>query len=93
MLKRTAFLGTKAMGTLVKFPGRQRKEADAKNRNLSTCIFGRSFILFTTTSRSEKLVTLHWLQNAKQRFRMKCSRFKATLMKNAHEVILSVCFK
>jgi len=65
------FLDTKAMGTLVKFWGKQTKEAEDKNRNLSTCIFGRSFILFTATSRSEKLITVHWLQNAKQRFGIK----------------------
>lgn len=81
------------MGTLVKFPGRQAKEAEAKNRNLSTGIFGRSFILFTTPSRNEKLITVHWLQNTKQRFRMKSNSFKATFLKNAHEVTPSVCFK
>lgn len=81
------------MGTLVKLPGRQTKEAEDKNRDLSTCVFGRSFILFTATSRSEKLVTVHWLRNAKQRFGMKSNSFKATFLKNALEVIPSVCFK
>lgn len=81
------------MGTLAKFPGGQTKEAEAKNRNVSRCVFGTSFILFTTTCRSENLIPVDWLQNAKQSLGMKHSSFKATFLENAHEVICSVCFK
>lgn len=82
----------KAMGTLAKCPVGQTKEAEAKNRNVSTWIFETSFIMFTTC-RSEKLITVHWLQNAKQSLEIKHSSFRATFLKNAHEVICSVCFK
>lgn len=86
-------LYTKAMCTLIKFPGTQTKEAEDKTRNLSTCIFRRSFIVFTATSRSKELITVHWLRNAKQRFGMKSNSFKATFLKTAHDVIHPVCFK
>lgn len=88
MIKRIQFLDIKAIGNLVRFPGSQSKPAAAKNRNLSTGISGRSFILFTTTSRSENLVTLRCLQNARQRFRMKSSSFKATFLTHAQKLFL-----
>lgn len=51
------------MGTLVKFSSRKTKEAEAKDRNLATCVFGTSFILFTATSKGENLVTGYKMQN------------------------------